>query len=256
MENSNVVPFRGDNIMTPEQYDAERAKIDEVYGGSGAEAAAMRDRALATLYAKSGWTQERLAEREGKQQPWVAKRLCFGRFLNSIPSGNTVQATLTERRFRGFWERTEGEVEGERFREVTRLMDEEPVPSEPIFPFMCREYGDGKEYKLQEVADRLGVPVDYVEAKAKVNNSRRASGKLVFKKRGSKRRGDYHTTFHLYAKKKTLKAIEPVELRTKLVPLIKALIEEGRKSEASISPAIVLGRANELMHIVEDWTEE
>src|SRR5262245_56778888 len=68
--------------MTEAEYDAERAKLRELYGESSAEASAKRDQAMALLFRRSGWTQEQLARKEGKTQQWIAYRLRFGRFLH------------------------------------------------------------------------------------------------------------------------------------------------------------------------------
>ena len=47
---------------------------------------------------------------EGKSQAWIVCRLRFGAFLQFITTGNNseIPANLSERRFRGYWEQTEG----------------------------------------------------------------------------------------------------------------------------------------------------
>ena len=78
--------------------------------------------ALALLFARSGWTQEELAAKEGKNQSWVTRRLRFGRFLHFLPSGiktNSLPEKLTEGRFRSLWEQTAKSSKDEpRFRQV------------------------------------------------------------------------------------------------------------------------------------------
>jgi hypothetical protein len=62
---------------------------------------------LCLLLERSGWTQEKLAEKEGKTQPWITYRLRFGRFLGFITTVikiETLPKNLTEGRFRSFWE--------------------------------------------------------------------------------------------------------------------------------------------------------
>lgn len=63
------------------------------------------DQEIARLFNEKGCGQEEIARHMGKKQPWVAKRLCFGRFLSFIPSGNkpACLANLTERRFREYY---------------------------------------------------------------------------------------------------------------------------------------------------------
>jgi hypothetical protein len=69
----------------------------------------------------SGWTQKQLAKKEGKDRAYIARRLLFGRFLSFVPTGTNAQtlpSNLTERRFRSYWERTEGHNERRRINEV------------------------------------------------------------------------------------------------------------------------------------------
>jgi hypothetical protein len=57
------------------------------------------------------WTQEELAQKEGKSQRHIGRLLLFGRFLNDRPSGSIPQnpalSKLTERRFSDYWSRTD-----------------------------------------------------------------------------------------------------------------------------------------------------
>lgn len=64
---------------------------------------------LARLFFLSGWTQEELATIEGKSKQWVDFRLRFGRFLNfsGFPTRVGKGKSLSERRFCGYWERTD-----------------------------------------------------------------------------------------------------------------------------------------------------
>ena len=92
------------NRMSPDDYEAERARLREAYGDSNKEAGARFEQELARLFYRSGWTQEELAKKEGLKQPTVCQRLQFGRFLDFIASGNKTEnpafSKLTERRFR------------------------------------------------------------------------------------------------------------------------------------------------------------
>jgi hypothetical protein len=66
----------------------------------------------AALFYRSNWTQEQLARKEKQSQAYIARRLLFARFLNFMPHGinsetaDLLTRTLTERRFRSYWERT------------------------------------------------------------------------------------------------------------------------------------------------------
>jgi hypothetical protein len=87
-----------------------------------------RDQSMAKLFVKSGWSQEQLADHLGKRlakevtRRWVGYHLCFGRFLaffgtkcsedESPATYFTLPPSLTEWKFRKFWQQTEavGEV--------------------------------------------------------------------------------------------------------------------------------------------------
>ena len=79
------------------------------------------DETLAKLFAWSGWTQEELATKEHKAPQHIARALRFGRFLNFSPTGEnpeTLPKSLSERRFREYWERTDKTETNERIRFV------------------------------------------------------------------------------------------------------------------------------------------
>lgn len=117
---SNVTQFPGHNRMTIEQYRQERAKLARDEAG----AVTRWEQELALLFERSGLTQEELAKEEGKGQSWVAYQLRFGRFLSFTTTGGnstTTTNTLTERRFRAFWDNTNGN-EPERFQAVVKMM--------------------------------------------------------------------------------------------------------------------------------------
>ncbi len=104
--------------------------------------------ALSELFAKSGWTQQQLAEKEseitGKKvsRPYIAQRLKFGSFLQFVATGNNsekqgfeVPIDLSERKFREYWSKTDkGTDERLRFRRVAAMIKED---SEVIDSF-CR----------------------------------------------------------------------------------------------------------------------
>jgi hypothetical protein len=61
---------------------------------------------IAKLFFRSGWTQEQLAKKEGCKQPFISKRLVFGRFLGFIPTG-IIFKNLTVGRFGDYWQRSD-----------------------------------------------------------------------------------------------------------------------------------------------------
>jgi hypothetical protein len=80
-----------------------------------------------------------LAKKEGKKQPWVSKRMLFGRFLNFIPTGinsETVPNNLTCDRFRSLWEQTDKDERNDRirFQQVLKLIREDTRIGKPPNP--------------------------------------------------------------------------------------------------------------------------
>ncbi|MDX0657913.1 hypothetical protein GOD21_12870 [Sinorhizobium medicae] len=79
------------------------------WGNVPADAGIRFEQELARLFYRSGWTQEELAAKEGKNQSWVSRQVLFGAFLNFMPMGiksDSALKTLSERRFRALWQKT------------------------------------------------------------------------------------------------------------------------------------------------------
>ena len=121
--------------MTDAEYKIRRTRINEQTGARQERVDkaimhrdAYHDQELAKLFYDSGWTQQELADREGKERKWVERRLRLSRFLiwretANGPSG-TIPKNLTERRFRSYWEQTSGTKDTARFRKVMELVKE------------------------------------------------------------------------------------------------------------------------------------
>lgn len=73
---------------------AATAALTDRYGTSRAEAGNRCELELARLLIRSGWTQEDLATRLGKNPGWVSRRLLFGRYLTFLPNGKTAENSL------------------------------------------------------------------------------------------------------------------------------------------------------------------
>lgn len=118
---------------TEAQYDYARERLRSWYGNSSNEAAAKSEQALARLSNQAhqgGWTREELAKKEGKPKSQIDRLLHFGRFLAFVPmsiNAEALRVDLSERRFRGYWERTSGTNERQRFASVLKLMKKEAV---------------------------------------------------------------------------------------------------------------------------------
>jgi hypothetical protein len=83
----------------------------------------------------------------------------FGRFLVNMPMGINPEIplySLTERRFREYWSRTEGTNERQRFAAVLKLMQSETVLRAPamlrgIGKAIAEEFADDKWHKLETI---------------------------------------------------------------------------------------------------------
>lgn len=243
--------------FTDATYIAERDAIRATHGDNSAEAVALRDQALAALFYRTGWTQERLAKVEGKSREWATKRLVFGRFLAFASSGTSgtesqiVPRNLSERRFRGYWERTDKSEANERirFRAVASAIEKDvrigksqarkPEISGPIRD----QFSDGKWHKLQTIIEHIDATPDDVEAVlADVCNGRR---KGLFGDR--KKIGPSFS----YRIRKIGRTIPYEALMQDLGPIIDGLKAEGRKNAATASPDTVAHLAHQLEQLLE-----
>lgn len=126
-------------------YQRRRQELTTTFGPPDAPdeiLRARRDQAFAGFFLECGWTQEKIAKHEKKDQRWVSYRLCFARFLYFVSDRTMVLPQveqLTERAFREFWQQTDKSwTEEERFQGVMRLMRGKeaarraPVPAETV----------------------------------------------------------------------------------------------------------------------------
>ena len=121
-------------VMSDSEFDQECEKLHRTYGD---DPVARSEQAWAKLYTRSGWTQQKLAEKVGVQRPRVAQLLLFGRFLNFVnfvTTGNKVKKmldALTERSFRAYWTKADKAAEQDRFSAVLQALiyaAEHPTP--------------------------------------------------------------------------------------------------------------------------------
>lgn len=252
VETAEVVSFR--SRMSEAEYERERASLRTLYGNSSTEAVAKRDQAMADLFIRSGWTQEELAAKEGKDQAWVTRRLRFGRFLNFMPNGINAENLpdgLTEGRFRGFWEQTKGEInERVRFRMVHDLLAEQAsLKRRPaIGKQLVDTYADGKWHAPRTMAAQLGLDLDHVEST--LNTMKALRGTYGCKAERKKVGRVWH-----YRIFKAEKKVSSAELAEKLAPIIDGLMIEGKKNPATASPPAVLILAHQLKRLVDEWSE-
>jgi hypothetical protein len=239
--------------MSEAEYDAERAKL----APDKAAAAVRWEQALAVLFARSNWTQDMLAKKEGKTRQWVSLRLCFGGFLNfatTVAKAESIPNNLTERRFRSLWELTDKAERNERvrFQEVLKLIREDTRISKPPspkgYPKIIREhFADGQWHPLADIAEKLEEPDHAAVERSLYGMDKLGSADIEKRLRGR----DQHTEYRIFPREKTVSASELAE---KLGPLIKSLKAEGKKSMAAMVPANVAMFADLLQRLLDEWT--
>jgi hypothetical protein len=249
--------------MTDAEYEAERARIAPDKAAAGIR----WEQALAGLFHRSGWTQEKLAKKEGKGQQYVSRLLVFGRFLAVL--GNTpIGVNLAEGRFRGFWDRTAHlDHERLRFAEVRKMIEidaaaeadekadeadeaDGPRASPRGYPkAIVEKFADGKWHSLPVIAKHLDASDK--EAKA-------ALAHMVKAKRGQ---GDARTetkrvgTVEHYRLFRNTRLISSAELIEKLAPIVEKLEKEGRKNQVTMSVMTVAVLATQLRKLLTEWAE-
>ena len=154
--------------MTEAAYRVRRTLINERVEAQQERVAAYRDQELAKLFYDSGWTQQELADKEGKSKKWVDFRTRFGRFINwaNIAKGTTgtfrqvLPTNFTERSFRALWEQTSGTKEDARFRKVLNMIKEGEsyyTPREKTRIKIVDACSDGELRSIEEITKEAGV---------------------------------------------------------------------------------------------------
>jgi transcriptional regulator with XRE-family HTH domain len=252
MTMSDVVPLHG--RMNESAYDAERARLRELYGDSRQEAGARFEQALALLFHRSGWTQEELAKKEGKSRTWIVYRLCFGKFLNFVTvvtNSDLTPNNLTERRFRGYWEQTEGGTERIRFQAVIKLMQADVTLTagrrDKIGEGIKQYFADGKWHSLNRIAKKLDADIAHVD-----ETVRRIRRNQTYKCKAEMK--DVGTEPHCRIFKLD-RTISSAEIAERLTPILEGLETEGRKNSVTMSVATVARLAGLLRHLLNEWSE-
>lgn len=232
--------------MTPERYKAERAKLAK----NRSEAGVRFEQELARLFYRSGWTQAELAKAEGKSKAWVDYQVRFGRFLDFSTSGgnseNPAFSLLTERRFRDFWARTEGD-ERERFREVLHIIEGAGLHAKrrpPIMSPIRKAFADdGQFHKLSTIAKKVGATEEQV-ADCLVQGQ--CQGRIRF----DKRRNGKHDEYQVF---RTSRPIPSAEIATKLKPIVDALQEQAARAAGTVSNADIARQVALLRKMIDEW---
>ena len=172
---SEVIPLHSGR-MTEAQYAEERAKLPT----DKKEAGARFEQALAILFYRSGWTQQQLADKEGKSRIWITTRLRFGNFLNfvtNVTKSDLLPRNLTEGKFREYWKQTnKDQNERARFAEVTRAIQRDAAVVKPrrhlIGHDIINEFADGKWHPLQTIIEAI-APDDPQHVESTVERMRK-----------------------------------------------------------------------------------
>jgi hypothetical protein len=237
--------------MTEAEYDAARAELAPDKAAAGIR----WEQQLASLFYRSGWTQDELAKKEGKGKSWIAQRLVFGRFL-AFAANSTMVENLTERRFRDYWDRTAEHGSGNermRFKAVLDLMQSETMLSRPHvntgYPKkIVAKFADSKWHSLPVIAKHLDAPDEDEVARSLAGMVKHGWGSATTE---TKTVGTVkHFRFF-----KNDKMISSSELTDKLTPILEGLEAEGKKTMATMAPAKVAILAHQLRKLLKDWTE-
>jgi hypothetical protein len=253
--NTNVIPMV--RRLSAEDYTAKRDAIKATLGANGAEASGLRDQALAVLFTESGWTQRELAEKENVSQKLIDFKLRFGRFLIlSTTCTQKIPRTLTEGRFRSYWERTQGSNEQQRFAEIVPMIEAAAnltYTTSRTRPELAKaiidKFADGKWHMLKEMVKELEYPENQILSVLRSMRRNRSWGcycersKSVFK------------TFSYRIVTGSGKFIDIGPFKKELKPLIDQLKSMGHKSMGTIGPGVILGLAYEIDKLIEKYAE-
>jgi len=259
-------------IMSESGYDEERSKIESEYSlhkATGQNAAAIKERALADLFARSGWTQQQLAEREtlltGKRvsQPYIGYRLRFGRFLQFITQGYKsekepflIPIDLNESIFRKkYWEQTDKADERMRFRRVAEMIRQDTEVVDSFCRFkrekpgietkdIIDKFADGKWHAIEAIAEHIGAPVDATKARLREAKNKNF-GKCVYESRKHGKTMQYRIV------KGGGRKVDVAALGKEIEPILAALDEEGQKNAATVSPSTVAYLAHKIRSLIE-----
>lgn len=154
-------------MMTMEQFEEEKARLVELYGGTARDASGKRAQAFARLYAESGWKERAIAEVEGLAQSRINQLLIFGRFLSWLTTLGRQDINIHEKEFRPHWRSTKDIIEQEsRFAAVIAKLENEELPMRPelkgLGKKLVAQFTDGKYHRLRDIATALDVDMSAI----------------------------------------------------------------------------------------------
>jgi hypothetical protein len=244
-------------VMSEAEYQKRRDALRATYGDTAHEHSGRFDQEVAKLFEASHWTQAQLALKEGKDQSWVARRVQFGAFLNTMPMG-IIPKNLTERRFRSYWEQTDTKAKEDlRFEQVANLINEEVSlqadrsnrKHRDLALAILELFGDGQWHYESTIIARTGGDALAVE---RVLFQMRNSGTyrtFAERKKGGKDGWKHRIVVGVGRR------IDVGIVIKELSPFIKELEAEGRKPQLYLSPGVPAMMAAKLKEILEKLTQ-
>jgi hypothetical protein len=244
--------------MTADEYQRQRTQLKTLYGDSALDAGAKRDQALAALFWRSHWSQDELAQAEGKNQAWVSRRLLLGRFLDFMTAGHKtdIPPNLTERKFRGYWEQTERKPkEQHRFADVVRMMQDDlrlgsprtKCNTAPLAVALVKKFGGGKPHTVDEMARALNVSPREIQAAFRAYRHGRYGARIEGPGHG---RGDGR--YRIFASPTGGKKYDSAVLKSRISPLFDQLKLQVKQVYIRHSPIACL----DLIRLIEKAIEE
>jgi hypothetical protein len=176
-----------------------------------------------------------------------------------MPTGinsETLPNNLTERRFRDFWERTEGD-ERQRFREIISQMRAEVSlrrNNRPkIGPALVKRYGDGKWHSVPVMVRGInteGFESDEDHVASTLDTMKALRG--TYGARSERKTVGTEVQYRIFKMDKTISLSELIE---KLDPIAKELQDQGRKNQVTMSVTQVAVLAARLRTLLDEWAE-
>lgn len=209
---------------------------------------------LADLFATSNWTQEELAEKEGVKRNYISYRLCFGRFLQIVTTGDNFQipVNLTERQFRKCWSETSDDKNNDelRFDKVAEMIKEKSTKDKNGNYVIKKQkldlpagwqdaiidkFADGKWHSKETIAKSLDIDPEQI---AKAIGSMKRSKKWQMHQYEER---PYRKTRQYRIVKGSGVQVDYRTLCEELEPILKQLEKHGKSNLANMAPPAVVG---------------
>jgi hypothetical protein len=162
-------------VLRESEFDAQWTHVQDQCKAIATEARGKQDQMRAEFLAKSGWTQQKIADHIGKAKSWVCQMLTFGAFLNHVfTTGEhnlAIPKNLTESKFREYWSQTHGPSNECRFDKVLEAMEADLIlaktvdrkAAEATAKAITDAFADGKYRTLEQIAKKAGRRLEEIK---------------------------------------------------------------------------------------------